>query len=233
MDRELDARLQRLSRRLGVDFNDPSLLERALTHRSAGSGHYERLEFLGDSLLSYVIAEHLYHACPDAAEGDLTRLRAALVREEALASVAEELGLSEVMQLGGGALKSGVFRRRSVLADAVESLIGAVLLDAGPEAARDCIRRWWGERLRSLPDPEALKDPKTQLQEVLQGQGRPRPEYEVVEVSGPAHRQRFVVDCRLPDCREHARGSGASRRGAEQHAARAMLTQLQDGGGKA
>lgn len=227
IDRDTVARLHRLSRRLGVEFSDPSLLERALTHRSAGSGHYERLEFLGDSLLSFVIAEHLYSQCPDASEGDLTRLRASLVREETLASVAESLGLSEFVQLGGGAARSGVFRRRSVLADMVEALLGAVLLDAGHNAARDCIHRWWGQRLLELPDPAGLKDPKTRLQEWLQGASRPRPEYDIVETSGPAHQQRFVVDCRLPDSGDTARGSGASRRGAEQNAARAMLRHLQ------
>lgn len=217
---------EQIAQRIGYRFRDARLLEQALKHRSAGHGHYERLEFLGDSLLNFVIAELLYDRMPDCAEGDLTRMRAALVREEALAEVAMGLSLSEAVQLGGSALKSGVFRRRSVLADAVEALIGAVLLDAGIDAARECIQRWWGDKLVTLPDPDTLKDPKTQLQEWLQGRSRPRPEYEVIAMDGPQHQQRFRVVCRLSDSDETAEGSGASRRGAEQHAARAMLEQL-------
>ncbi|WP_043767694.1 ribonuclease III [Algiphilus aromaticivorans] len=217
---------EHLYRLLGYRFRDAALLERAMTHRSAGSGHYERLEFLGDSLLNFVVAQALYQRLPEATEGDLTRMRAALVREETLGAVAADLGLADFVQLGGSALKSGVYRRRSVLADTVEALIGAVLLDADIDTARECVERWWGERLITLPDPDTLKDPKTRLQEWLQGRSRPRPEYEVLEISGPAHQQRFRVCCRLDDGNEHVEGNGASRRGAEQNAARAMLEKL-------
>lgn len=217
---------EHIYKRLGYRFRDAALLEQALTHRSAGRGHYERLEFLGDSLLNFVVAEVLYRRLPDASEGDLTRMRAALVREETLGGVANDLALADAVQLGGSALKSGVYRRRSVLADTVEALIGAVLLDADIETARACIERWWADRLVTLPDPETLKDPKTRLQEWLQGRSRPRPEYAVQEVSGPPHRQHFRVACQLADDDAAVEGTGASRRGAEQNAARAMLEKL-------
>lgn len=211
---------------LGYRFRDAALLDQAMTHRSAGSSHYERMEFLGDSLLNFLVAQVLYERLPEADEGDLTRMRAALVREESLGAVAADLGIGDFVQLGGSALKSGVYRRRSVLADTVEALIGAVLLDSGIEAARECVQRWWGQRLIELPEADSLKDPKTRLQEWLQGRSRPRPEYEVLETSGPAHRQQFRVGCRLADGDERVEGSGASRRGAEQNAARAMLEVL-------
>lgn len=217
---------EHLYRLLGYRFRDAALLEQAMTHRSAGSTHYERMEFLGDSLLNFLVAQSLYERLPEASEGDLTRMRAALVREETLGAVAADLGLAEFVQLGGSALKSGVYRRRSVLADTVEALIGAVLLDADVATARECVQRWWGQRLIDLPEADSLKDPKTRLQEWLQGRSRPRPEYEVLEVSGPAHRQHFRVCCRLADGEELVEGSGASRRGAEQNAARAMLEKL-------
>lgn len=215
-----------IERRLGYRFRDAALLDQALTHRSAGHGHYERLEFLGDALLNFVVAQMLYKRCPELSEGDLTRMRAALVREETLGSVAQDLEISDAVQLGGSALKSGVYRRRSVLADTVEALIGAVLLDADIATATECVERWWGPRLEELPDPLTLKDPKTRLQEWLQGRSRPRPEYEVMEMTGPPHRQRFRVACVLSDDERRAEGQGSSRRGAEQNAARAMLEQL-------
>ena len=213
----------KLTSKLGYVFLDKALAERALTHRSAGPCHYERLEFLGDGLLNFVIGQALYQTCPDAAEGDLTRLRASLVREETLAAVASEIGLGEAITFGSGELKSGAYRRRSILADAVEALLGAVLVDGGFEAARDACLRLWASRLENLPDPQSLKDPKTCLQELMQGASRPRPEYEVLEISGPAHRQNFRVACRLPDEDLSAEATGGSRRGAEQQAARVML----------
>lgn len=223
--------IARLEGRLGHRFADPALIERALTHRSAGPRHYERLEFLGDGVLNFVITEALFQRCPATDEGGLTRLRASLVREETLAQVAEELGLSAILVLGPGELRSGAFRRRSILADAVEALLGAVLVDAGFEAAREVCLRLWAQRLDNLPDPQVLKDAKTQLQEVLQRDGRPRPQYDVLETEGPQHRQLFRVRCLLTDSGQTTEASGGSRRVAEQRAAGDMLALIEQGEG--
>lgn len=216
----------RLARALGHGFSDPALLQRALTHRSAGSENYERLEFLGDALISLVIAEAVFQRLPQADEGDLSRLRASLVCEESLAGIAERLPLSEALILGPGELKSGGFRRQSILADSLEALLGAIYLDGGFSAARECCERLFAAALDDLPDPARLKDAKTRLQERLQATGRPLPEYQLVGADGPQHRQVFRVDCRLGDATLRTTGHGSSRKVAEQDAAERMLQQV-------
>jgi ribonuclease-3 len=219
---------------LGLAFRDPALLRAALTHRSAGSANNERLEFLGDAVLGMVIAEAVYLAPRTAVqagrvlddEGALSRLRASLVNERSLAAVAGEIGIGDALTLGPGELKSGGFRRESILADAYEALIGAVYLDAGVDAARGLVLRNFAARLANLPDPDALKDPKTRLQERLQGEGRGLPEYSVVAIEGADHDQTFRVRCALRQPAVAADGAGRSRREAEQSAAAALLEQL-------
>ncbi|RMG27495.1 MAG: ribonuclease III [Gammaproteobacteria bacterium] len=214
-----------LERRLGHRFADPVLLERALTHRSAGSRNNERLEFLGDAVLGLVIADLLYARFPEADEGDLSRLRAHLVNRTMLASLARELDLGEHIRLGSGELKSGGRRRDSILADAFEAVLGALYLDAGYARVAAVIRRLFEPRLADL-QTGVPKDPKTRLQEHLQALGRPLPRYEVCQVEGEAHRQRFRVACRLEDEPRVTEGEGTSRRRAEQAAAERMLAEL-------
>lgn len=225
-----DARA-RLQGALGCEFRDERWLERALTHRSAGQAHNERLEFLGDALLNFVIGEALFRERPAATEGELSRLRAALVCEAALADIARRLELGEALQLGPGELKSGGFRRDSILADALEAVIGALYLDRGMETAREACLRLYAEALQRLPQTMP-KDAKTQLQETLQARGRPLPEYAVLNEAGPPHRRRFRVRCRLPDTGQESEGEGGSRRQAEQQAAQAMLDQVEAGDGR-
>lgn len=216
----------RLAVALGYHFGEPALLRRALTHRSFSSANNERLEFLGDALISAVIAERLFRDQQRAEEGALSRLRASLVRETSLAQIARRLELGDALQLGEGELKSGGWRRDSVLADAFEAVIGAVFLDAGFEAARDVCLRQFAPELASLPDAESLKDPKTRLQEWLQGRSRALPVYEVLSESGPAHRRNFLVCARLSDEPRVTEASASSRRIAEQRAAEALLESL-------
>lgn len=223
-----DADLQ-LARRLGHQFQDPSLLEQALTHRSAGAGHNERLEFLGDSIINFLIAETLYRAKPDAREGQLTRLRALLVRRDTLAAVARELELGAALKLGGGELKSGGRDRDSILADALEAVIGAVYLDSDMDTCRALAARLFSARIEQALKRRAGKDPKTRLQERLQAQGLPLPSYEVVDVKGAAHVQEFRVSCTVAGLDEPTCGTGGSRRKAEQAAARLALEQLDEG----
>jgi ribonuclease-3 len=208
-----------LPQRLGYDFRDASLLARALTHRSRSSQNYERLEFLGDSILSFVIAAVLYDRYPRLSEGELTRLRATLVRRETLAGLARVLDLGNCLELGSGELKSGGFDRDSILADALEAVFGAVYQDAGLEAARAVVLRLYAPVLEGIDPDSVLKDPKTRLQEYLQKRAQPTPVYEVLTVSGEAHQQHFVVECRVAGLPEPVRGEGASRRYAEQAAA--------------
>lgn len=208
-----------LSKRLGYAFRDGALLARALTHRSRSSRNYERLEFLGDSILSFVIADVLYDRFPQLSEGELTRLRATLVRRETLATLARELELGDCLDLGGGELKSGGFDRDSILADALEAIFGAVYKDGGIEAVREAVLRRYRPILDSIDPSSILKDPKTRLQEFLQRKSLATPVYTVLEVGGEAHQQRFVVECRVPGLAESVRGEGSSRRYAEQAAA--------------
>lgn len=220
------AALARLCRELGHAFREPELLRQALTHRSAGSANNERLEFLGDGLINFVVAESLFRDRPGSLEGDLSRLRASLVCEDALAAVAEQIGLSDSLILGQGVLKSGGFRRASILADTLEAVIGAVYLDAGFEAASAVCRKLLGGPMARLPEPDALKDAKTRLQEFLQGQGRPLPRYELRGTDGPDHELSFTVVCSLGDGADRTEGHAASRKAAEQDAAQQMLARL-------
>ncbi len=213
--------------RLGHAFRDATLLETALTHRSAGRGNYERLEFVGDAVLNFVVAELLYRECPVADEGELSRRRAALVSGGTLAEVAAQLGLGAQLRLGGGELKSGGFRRSSILADALEALFGAVYLDGGIDAARSVIATLFGGRIGALPATADLKDPKTRLQEHLQARGLPLPSYAVEELAGEPHAQSFVASCEVASLGLRALGEGSSRRRAEQAAAGRLLVMLQ------
>lgn len=215
---------QRLCKRLGADFTDKGLLDTALTHRSAGASNNERLEFLGDALLNCVIAAELFERRPDLPEGDLSRLRASLVRESTLAEMARSLELGECIRLGPG--ESGSHRRSSILADTFEALLGAVYLDSGYEKVRQVIEGCFSEHLDALPDPDLLKDPKTRLQEYLQARSLSLPEYRVVDASGPPHKRHFVVECRIPHNTQAASGEGTSRRKAEQAAAHSLLERI-------
>jgi ribonuclease-3 len=199
-----------------------------LTHRSAGSANNERLEFLGDALLGFVIAEALCERFPEADEGTLSRMRASLVKRETLAALARGLGLGEYLHLGAGELRTGGYARDSILADAFEALWGAVYLDAGFASARELVLRLFAPRLAQTSAVHAGKDPKTQLQEWLQAQRRPLPEYTVVATGGDQHAQTFVVSCTLADADLGTRAEGSTRRGAEQAAAYAMLEQLRN-----
>ncbi len=208
-----------LCRRLAYDFTDPGLLERALTHRSKSGKNYERLEFLGDSVLNFIVSAELYERYPDLPEGDLTRLRAALVRQQTLAELARALALGDHLELGGGELKSGGYDRDSILADTLEAVFGAVYRDGGLEAAQRVILALYDKSFATL-DPRSIpKDPKTMLQEYLQRHGTVLPSYHILEVTGEPHNQRFVVECRVAGLAEAVRGEGASRRRAEQQAA--------------
>lgn len=220
----------RLQERLGYAFEDSKLLDLALTHRSCGSNNNERLEFLGDAILSFVVAELLYQAEPDAHEGRLTRLRAHLVRRETLAGIARELELGEVLRLGPGELKSGGRRRDSILADAFEALVGAIYVDSDLTSCRAVLEGLYADRLERAAREVGLKDAKTRLQEALQGQGRALPQYTVVKLEGAAHDQSFTVECQVEGMARPVTGSGSSRRRAEQAAASRALEEL-DGGG--
>ncbi|MGE0080630.1 MAG: ribonuclease III [Thiohalomonadaceae bacterium] len=219
--------LDRLTQALGYDFSAPDLLRSALTHRSFGSKHNERLEFLGDAVLSFIVSSELYARFPSLDEGRLSRLRASLVKGDTLADLARSLDLGDYLQLGSGELKSGGFRRASILADAMEAVIGAVYLDGGIDAARRVVLALYGDNLDNVSSGAgSLKDPKTRLQEHLQSRRLPLPHYEVVSVTGEAHDQTFVVRCFVHSLPEPTEGVGASRRRAEQAAAEAALNQL-------
>ena len=222
--------LAELERLLGHVFRDPELARQALTHRSHGTPHNERLEFLGDGLLNCAVATLLYERFPRLPEGDLSRLRAALVNQASLSAVAAKLGLGERLRLGEGELKSGGFRRPSILADALEALLGAVYLDAGFDAVRAAVERLLGERLESREDLPVHKDPKTALQELLQGRKLQLPRYSVQRTEGEAHEQTFTVECRVDDLGVASSGSGSSRRAAEQAAAEAVLASIEAAG---
>lgn len=208
---------------LDYDFRRADLLRLALTHRSRGNPNNERLEFLGDSVLNMVVAELLFRARPDVPEGDLSRLRARIVRERTLAEVARELELGDHVLLGAGELKSGGFLRDSILADALEAIIGAVFLDGGFDSARALVERLMAGRIAALPDAETLKDPKTRLQELLQSRSLGLPEYEVVNERGADHDRTFTVVCRVELLEAPIRATAASRRRAEQAAAKSAL----------
>ena len=212
--------------RLRYSFLDPTLLEQALTHRSASKINNERLEYLGDSFLNFAIARRLYALRSDDTEGDLSRARAALVKEQTLATLGQNLGIDAELVLGAGELRSGGAQRGAVLADAVEALIGAVLLDGGTVAAEALIDWLFAEQIAGLPDAATLKDAKTRLQEWLQGRGMHLPGYAVESVHGRDHEQTFVVSCEVTEKHAYTTGQGPSRRRAEQEAAAAMLAVL-------
>ena len=212
-----------LQRRLQHEFTDSALFERALTHRSFSSDHYERLEFLGDSVLNLAVSELLYRRLADLPEGDLSRVRANLVKQDTLHKIAVDLGLPLVIKLGEGEMRSGGQKRASILADALESLIGAVYLDGGFAKAQALVLRLYAS-VDINPQMDAIgKDPKTELQEWLQGRKLKIPEYRVVSVLGAAHQQSFDVECEIPELQLTERGIGGSRRAAEQASAAAML----------
>lgn len=211
----------------GHAFADGSLLAQALSHRSAGSPHNERLEFLGDALLNLIVAEQLYARWPKADEGAMTRARAELVRESALAAVARSLDLGSRLNLGPGEMKTGGHRRDSILADALEAVIAALYLDGGMEACRNTVLQWFEPLLAALPPLHQVgKDAKTRLQEWLQARQRALPVYVLLEESGDEHDKRFRVGCTLADPTIATEGSGASRRAAEQAAAEAALQRI-------
>lgn len=217
---------QWLTDRFGIEPRDLDLFERALTHRSASPRNYERLEFLGDSVLSLLVAEQLFTLYPDADEGDLSRLRARVVSEDPLAELATEFGVGDRLQLGAGELRTGGFRRRSILADAFEALCGAIYLDGGLQAARSALGAALDARIRALPNAQELKDAKTRLQEHLQGRGLPLPNYSLVRAEGEPHAQTFLVRCEVPALGLTTEGAGHSRRRAEQRAAEGVLVGL-------
>ena len=215
--------MQELQRRLQHDFSDPGLLARALTHRSFSIDHYERLEFLGDSVLNLAVSDLLYTRLGTLPEGDLSRVRANLVKQETLHQLAVGLGLPDVIKLGEGEFRSGGQKRPSILADALEAIIGAVYLDAGFTVAQALVQRLF-KAVEINPQMDAIgKDPKTELQEWLQGRKMKLPTYSVVGTVGAAHKQSFDVECEIPELHLTERGIGASRRAGEQAAAAAML----------
>lgn len=215
--------LARLTKKLGYQFNDPSLLVQALTHRSAKGAHNERLEFLGDSILGFVIAEALYDKFPKHDEGDLTRMRSSLVKGVTLAKVARNFNLGECLILGPGELKSGGHRRESILEDAIEAIIGAVYLDSSIERCKTLILSWFDKRLADIKPGNEQKDPKTRLQEFLQGRKIALPTYEVIDTTGQSHNQEFTVRCETSVTNKVVIAKGTSRRKAEQEAAQQIL----------
>lgn len=214
---------QRLEAALGHGFGRPELLRQALTHRSFGSPHNERLEFLGDSVLNCVIAGALYKNFCDFKEGELSRLRASLVRQETLAEIARGVSLGDFLQLGEGELKSGGARRPSILADALEAIFGAIYVDAGFDAAQSVIERLYQPSMTRIDSSDAGKDPKTALQEILQGRHLPLPRYALLATRGEAHAQEFDIECVIPELGIRTTGSGSSRRIAEQQAAQRAM----------
>jgi ribonuclease-3 len=218
--------LRQLQGTIGYRFRDESKLQQALTHRSAGVPHNERLEFLGDSILGLEISLYLFERYQSADEGQLSRMRAQLVKKDTLASIAKDIDLGAYLALGAGELRSGGQSRDSILADAVEAIIAATYLDGGLGEARAMIHRLFGQRMSAVDPTTQRKDPKTRLQEYLQSQRKELPQYSVVDIRGDAHEQTFFVRCELPDSKQKTEGQGASRRKAEQAAAREMLTKL-------
>ena len=224
--RKTDELLAWVERSFGYVFAQPALCHAAVTHRSAGADHNERLEFLGDSILNCCVARLLYDTHPEADEGALSRLRATLVSGETLAQIAGEIGLGEHLRLGPGELKTGGFRRASILADALEAILGAIFLESGFDAAAAAVARIVGPRLSDLPAADTLKDPKTRLQEALQAHGLALPVYTLTAAAGDPHMQSFTVTCEVPVLGVSAVGEGGSRRRAEQLAAAKLLDLL-------
>lgn len=218
----------RLEQSLNYTFKNSNLIKEALTHRSAGSKNNERLEYLGDSILNFVIADNLFQKDEKSSEGDLSRLRASLVNKEGLYMVSKQLHLGDYLILGSGELKSGGYRRESILADAVEAIFGAVYLDSCFEECRDLIIRLYQDLLKNIPDADSLKDPKTRLQELLQSRKLPLPVYTVIEITGQAHNQQFEVKCESAELELVAQAHANSRRKAEQLAAEKIINLVQE-----
>ena len=212
----------------GIDhyFDNPGLLSEALTHRSVGRANNERLEFLGDSILNLVVSERLFSLRPEASEGDLSRMRARIVRGETLSRIASAIRLGDHLNLGEGELKSGGFRRPSILADSLEAVFGAIYLDAGFDKCRSVILQLTDKMISELPDAESLKDPKTRLQEWAQARGNPLPDYELIGEEGADHQKQFFIRCVLEADDISVDGSGSSRRKAQQSAARQALAEI-------
>lgn len=216
-----------LQTRISYSFTQPALLQQALTHRSFSATNNERLEFLGDSVLNFIIAHQLFNLFPHLPEGDLSRLRAKLVREASLAEIAADLHLGDALKLGEGELKSAGWRRPSILADALEAIVGAVYLDGGFDAAQQVVALLYRDKLQTI-DPKAIdKDAKSQLQEYLQSKKMDLPEYQVVSIEGEAHAQTFTVQCFIKKLKLTTTGVGTSRRVAEQQAAKLAMDEIQ------
>lgn len=216
-----------LSQALGYEFSSEALITRALTHRSHSAEHYERLEFLGDSLLNMIVSELLYRQFPSLDEGELSRIRASLVSGKSLAKIGQELGLGDHIRLGAGERNSGGHRRSSILADTVEAVLGAVYLDGGMKACQDCVQRWFNSRLENIDPSASHKDAKTRLQEYLQARKQPLPEYRLCATEGKSHQQQFTVACRVSPLAKEIIATGSSRRKAEQDAAEQALARLE------
>lgn len=219
--------VERLCRAIGYNFRNIALVETALTHRSAGGDNNERLEFLGDAILGFVVADYLYGHYVDADEGELSRLRATLVKGDSLAEIAHSLELGQYLNLGPGELRSGGHSRASILADAVEALLAAVYLDGGYTVAREVILRLFEEKLSGLGRKSRQKDPKTRLQELLQARKVALPVYTILDITGEQHEQCFTVSCQVDELDLESRGTGSSRRKAEQSAASQLLRELE------
>ena len=224
--------IERLERAVGYRFQSSALAREALTHRSRGAPHNERLEFLGDSVLNCIVSIELHARYPKLREGELSRLRAALVRQESLARVAQDIGLGEWLLLGEGELKSGGFARPSILADALEAIVGAVFVDGGFELAREMVVRLLSGQMSQLDPEDVGKDPKTRLQELLQSRRIELPQYGVVGTEGAAHKQNFEVECLIPELSIRTTGTGSSRRSAEQDAARHAYEKIREQHGR-
>lgn len=223
---ERKVKLERLARKLGYQYQDISLLQHALTHRSMGATNNERLEFLGDSLVNFMIADVLFHRFVKLPEGDMSRVRAHLVKGDTLALIGREYDLSDYLVLGPGELKSGGFRRDSIIADTVEAIIASVYEDGGLESCRSLVMRFYEERLADLDPKKVGKDPKTRLQEFLQSQNEQLPEYAIISVNGAAHAQEFTVSCYVSKLNSKFEAVASNRRKAEQKAAETALEAL-------
>lgn len=222
------SRFMGLEQKLGYTFVEPKWLQQALTHRSFSSQHNERLEFLGDSILSWVITRYLYDHFPKATEGELTRMRASLVNGRQLGTIADAFQLQHDIQVGVGEKKGGTFLRESILADAVEALLGAIFLDSDLPTVEQVILRWWQEALQGVSPKTVKKDPKTQLQEWMQARGYPLPVYEVVKIEGPAHEQMFSIRAKVAILSQNFEAKAASKRLAEQQVAELVLKVLSE-----
>jgi ribonuclease III len=217
-----------LQERIGYTFVKPALLLQAMTHRSFSSEHYERLEYLGDSVINVVVSDLLYQALPDMTEGQLSRIRSNLVKQDSLHSLALKLGLSHCLRLGEGEAKSGGAKRPSILADALEALLGAVYLDAGYDTAQRIAKKWLEDTRVDMNMSQTAKDAKTELQEWLQARKMPLAVYSVIGTVGAAHEQTFDVECHVPSLKKTERGIGSTRRAGEQAAAQAILDTMKD-----